>query len=85
MSNTYKHKNLAKYTKDLLEKIPQELQNYFDRSNNDLGELRKAKKELKDKIAKKEIIEEIRILETGEHLDFDIPEQEEILNRYNTQ
>ena len=34
-----------------------------------------------DKIAAKELKEEIRTIEKGEHLDFDIPEQEEILKQ----
>ena len=29
--------------------------------------------------------EEIRVVETGENIDFDIPEQEEIINKFNTQ
>ena len=29
--------------------------------------------------------EEIRVIEMNEHIDFDIPEQEEIINKYNTQ
>jgi hypothetical protein len=36
---------------------------------------------LEDKIAEKELKEEIRIAETGENIDFDIPEQEEILTQ----
>ena len=34
-----------------------------------------------DKIAEKELKEEIRTVEKGEHIDFDIPEQEEILKQ----
>lgn len=36
---------------------------------------------LVDKIAKKEMKEEVRIIENWEHLDFDIPEQDEILEQ----
>ena len=36
---------------------------------------------ISDKIAEKEMKEEIRTVETGEHLDFDIPEQDEILEQ----
>ena len=60
MSNTHKHKNRAKYIKYLLDKTPQKLQNYFDRSNNDWGEFRKAKKDLVDKIAEKELKQQIK-------------------------
>ena len=38
-----------------------------------------------EKIAEKEMKEEIRVIEMNEHLDFDIPEQEEIINKFNTQ
>lgn len=41
--------------------------------------------ELVNKISEKELKEEVRIVETGENIDFDIPEQEEIINRYCTQ
>jgi hypothetical protein len=61
MSNTYKHKNLAKYTKDLLEKTPQELQNYFDRHNNELGEFSALKKNKTEKILDKELKEQLKI------------------------
>ena len=39
------------------------------------------KKDIADKIAEKEMIEEIRTVETSEHIDFDIPEQDEILEQ----
>ena len=38
-----------------------------------------------DKIAEKEMQEEVIIIEKGEDIDFEIPEQEEIINKYNTQ
>ena len=38
-----------------------------------------------EKILDKEMKEEIRVIEMNEHLDFDIPGQEEIINKYNTQ
>ena len=38
-----------------------------------------------EKIAEKEMKEEIRVIEMNEHIDFDIPEQEEIINKFNTQ
>ena len=34
-----------------------------------------------EKIAEKEMKEEIKTVETGENIDFDIPEQDEILNQ----
>jgi hypothetical protein len=85
MSNTYKHKNKGKYNNGLLEELPTDLGNLFDRLNNDWGEFRKAKKDLSDKIAEKEMKEEVRIELAGENLDFEIPEQEDIINKYNTQ
>jgi len=39
------------------------------------------KNKLSNKIAEKEMTEQIRIVETGENIDFDIPEQEEILKQ----
>ena len=81
MSNTRKHKNKGKFNNGLLKEIPSDLENYFDRSNNDWGEFRKAKKDLKEKIAKKEMTEEIRVIEIGENIDYDIPEQDEILEQ----
>ena len=62
MSNTRKHKNKGKFNNGLLKEIPSDLENYFDRSNNDWGEFRKAKKDLKEKIAKKELKTEIKQL-----------------------
>lgn len=59
MSNTFIHKNKGKFNNGLLDEIPRDLENMWDRSNNDLGELRKAKKDLKDKIAEKEFKTEI--------------------------
>ena len=60
MSNfidSYLKSNKIKY---LLDKTPQKLQNYFDRRNNDWGEFRKAKKDLVDKIAEKELKQQIK-------------------------
>jgi hypothetical protein len=37
--------------------------------------------ELFDKISEKEIKEQIKVIEQGEHLDFDIPEQDEIIEQ----
>jgi hypothetical protein len=85
MGKTYKHRNKGKFNNGLLDEIPSDLKNMWDRSNNDWGEFRKAKKDLKDKIAEKEMKEEVIIIEKGEHIDFDIPEQEEIINKYNSQ
>ena len=81
MSNTHKHKNRAKYIKYLLDKTPQKLQNYFDRSNWDIDEFRALKKSKTEKILDKEMKEEIRVIEMNEHIDFDIIEQEEILKQ----
>ena len=85
MSNTNLHKDKGKFNNGLLEEIPRNLQNYFDRSNWDIDEFRALKKNKTEKILDKEMKEEIRVIEMNEHLDFDIPEQEEIINKFNTQ
>jgi hypothetical protein len=61
--------------------LPLKLKNHFDRRNRDSGEFRLAKKELQDKIAEKEMKEEVRVIKTGENIDFDIPEQEQIFEK----
>ena len=59
MSNTKKHKNKGKFNNGLLEELPRDLENMFDRHNNYWGEFRKAKKDLIDKIAEKELKRQI--------------------------
>ena len=59
MSNTKKHKNKGKFNNGLLEELPRDLENMFDRHNNDWGEFRKAKKYLKEKIADEELKRQI--------------------------
>ncbi len=59
MSNTKKHKDKGKFNNGLLDKIPIDLENMFNRHNNEWGEFRKAKKDLIDKIAEKELKTEI--------------------------
>ena len=59
MSNTFKHKDKGKFNNGLLEELPRDLENMFDRHNNDWGEFRKAKKDLIDKIVEKELKTEI--------------------------
>ena len=81
MSNTNLHKDKGKFNNGLLEEIPRNLQNHFDRSNWDIDEFRALKKNKTEKILDKEMKEEIRVIEMNEHLDFDISEQEEILNQ----
>ena len=61
MSNTKKHKNKGKFNNGLLEELPRDLENMFDRHNNDWGEFRKAKKDLKEKIAEKELKRQIEL------------------------
>lgn len=85
MSKTYIHKDKGKFNNGLLEEIPRNLQNHFDRHNNEIGEFSAIKNNKTEKILDKEMKEEVRIIEMGEHLDFDIPEQEEIINKYCTQ
>ena len=60
MSNTKKHKNKGKFNNGLLEGLPRDLENMFDRHNNDWGEFRKAKKDLKEKIADEELKRQIK-------------------------
>ena len=59
MSNTFRHKDKGKFNNGLLDKIPTDLEKMFDRQNNEWGEFRKAKKDLIDKIAEKELKTEI--------------------------
>ena len=59
MSNTKNHKDKGKFNNGLLDKIPTDLEKMFDRQNNEWGEFRKAKKDLIDKIAEKELKTEI--------------------------
>ena len=59
MSNTKKHKNKGKFNNGLLEELPRDLEKMFDRQNNEWGEFRKAKKDLIDKIAEKELKTEL--------------------------
>ena len=60
MSDTFRHKNKGKFNNRLLEELPRDLENMFDRHNNDWGEFRKAKKDLKEKIADKELKNQIK-------------------------
>lgn len=59
MSNTRNHKDKGKFNNGLIDEIPTDLQNFFDRDNNEWGEFRKAKKDLEDKIAEKELEQQI--------------------------
>ena len=59
MSNTKKHKDKGKFNNGLLEELPRDLEKMFDRWNWDVGEFRKAKKDLEDKIAEKELKRQI--------------------------
>ena len=64
MSNTKKYKDKGKFNNGLLDKIPTDLENMFNRHNNEWGEFRKAKKDLIDKIAEKELKTQIKNGET---------------------
>ena len=61
MSNTNKHKNKGKFNNGLLEELPRDLEKMFDRWNWDVGEFRKAKKDLEDKIADEELKRQIEL------------------------
>lgn len=83
MSNTYKHKGVGKYknTDTHISKIHKSTTSMWDRHNSDFGEDKERQLEIKERIAEKEMKDEIRIVEKGEHLDFDIPKQDEILQQ----
>lgn len=82
MSNTNKHKAKCKYHRKVITEIPTDLQNMFDRSNNDLGSFRKYKKNLTDKIAEKELKTELK--SDGNYYDDEIiwDKQGEFCNDY---
>ena len=61
MSRTKKHKDKGKFNNGLLKELPIYLEKMFDRWNWEVGEFRKAKRELKDKIAEKELKEQLKI------------------------
>ena len=74
MSNTRKHKAKGKFNNGLLDELPRDLENMFNRSDNDWGEFRKAKKDLINKIAEKELKQQIKTDEynfkhNGEFID----------------
>ena len=60
MSDTKKHKDKGKFNNGLLEELPRDLEKMFDRWNSDVGEFRKAKKDLKEKIADEELKRQIK-------------------------
>lgn len=65
MSNTKRHKLESKWKRGVLNKVPQSVQNKWDRHNNDWGEFRALKKELVEKIMKKEE----KLWDTTQNLD----------------
>ena len=83
MSDTRKYKDQGKFHNKILkaDEVCESTKQMWDRHNGDRGEFRKAKKDLEEKIAEKEMNEEVRTVETNEHIDFDIPEQEEVLKQ----
>jgi len=81
MSNSRKHKAKGKFNNGLLEESDETYERMSERHNKDIGEFRARKKNKTEKILDKEMKEEIRVIETGENIDFDIPEQEEIMGR----
>lgn len=74
MSNTHKHKGVRKYknTDTPLSKIHKSTTLMWERHNSDFGEDKERQLEIKDKIAEKEMKEEVRVIQIGEYLDFDI-------------
>lgn len=63
MSNTKKHKDQGKFHNDVLkaDEVCESTKLMWDRHNNDFGEFRKRKKDKQDKIAKKELKEQLKI------------------------
>ena len=59
MSDTFRHKNKGKFNNGLLEELSRDLEKMFDRCNWDVGEFRKAKKDLEEKIADEELKRQI--------------------------
>ena len=60
MSNTKKHKDQGKFNNRLLNELPIYLEKMFNRWNWEVGEFRKAKKDLKEKIADEELKRQIK-------------------------
>ncbi len=83
MGKTFKHTDQGKFHSGVLKstEVCESTKQMWNRHNGERGEFRKKKKDLEEKIAEKELKEEIRIAETGENIDFDIPEQEQIMGR----
>jgi len=83
MSNTKKHKDKGKFHNDVLkaDEVCDSTKLMWDRHNNDFGEFRKRKKDLEDKIAEKEMLEEVRVVIEGENIDFTIEKQDKILEQ----
>lgn len=81
MSNTHKHKDQGKFHSKVLksDEVCESTKQMWDRHNGDRGEFRSLKKNKTEKILDKEMKEEIRIVIEWENIDFDIPEQDEIL------
>lgn len=81
MSNTKKHKDQGKFHNKILKasEVCQSTKKMWDRHNGDLGEYRKTKKLLKNKILERDMKQEIDIISKKENIDFDIPEQDTIL------
>ena len=63
MSNTKKHKDQGKFHNDILkaDEVCESTKLMWDRHNNDFGEFRKRKKDKQDKIAEKELKEQLKI------------------------
>lgn len=83
MSNTFKHKGQGKFknTDTPLNKIDKSTQLMWDRHNSDYGEDKERQLYIKEKIAEKEMKEEIRTVISGENIDFTIEKQDEILEQ----
>lgn len=75
MSNTFRKDRDGKIYKESLKKKDARYKCYCEYCTNVFRE------KLTNKISKRETKEEIKIIETGENIDFDIPKQDEILEQ----
>lgn len=83
MGKNFKHVDKGKYRNKVLkyDDVCDSTKNMFERHNSDISEDKQELFRIKNKIAEKELKEEIRIIETFENIDFDILEQDRILEQ----
>jgi hypothetical protein len=86
MSNTYKHKGAGKYknTDIHISRIHKSTTLMWDRHNSDFGEDKERQLDIKEKIAEKEMKEEVRTVETSENIDFRTNNGKIVMEKYKT-